>query len=149
MLIPHNIGVSGSLKPNEGRMKSTVADWLKVFVLLLDEAAAVVLVLLVLWFFQIRIPLWVAIVFALLLGAFAFVVHKVVIPTFHTKQVTGSEGMIGLEGEVIESLTPHGVVHVGGEYWKAKSVGDDISAGEGVEVLRLNKLVLEVKRREQ
>jgi len=130
-------------------MKSTVRDWLKVFVLLSDEAAAVVLVLLVLWFCHIRIPLWVAIVFALLLGAFAFIVHKVVIPSFHAKQVTGSEGMIGLEGEVIESLTPHGVVRVGGEYWKAKSVDDDIPAGESVEILRLNKLVLEVKRREK
>jgi len=149
MLIPHNIGVSGSLKSDEERMKSTVADWLKVFVLLLDEAAAVVLVLLVLWFFQIRIPLWVAIVFALLLGAFAFIVHKVVIPSFHAKQVTGSEGMIGLEGEVIESLTPHGVVRVGGEYWKAKSADDDIPAGESVEILGLNKLILDVKRREK
>ena len=149
MLIPHNIGVNGSLKSDEERMKSTVRDWLKVLILLLDEAAAVVLVLLVLWFFQIRIPLWMAIVFALLLGAFAFIIHKVVIPSFHTKQVTGSEGMIGLEGEVIESLTPHGVVRVEGEYWKAKSVDDEIPAGESVEILGLNKLVLEVKRREQ
>jgi membrane-bound ClpP family serine protease len=137
------------LKSDEESMKSTVRDWLKVLLLLLDEAAAVVLVLLVLWIFHIRIPLWVAIVFALLLGAFAFIVHKVVVPSFHAKQVTGSEGMIGLEGEVVESLTPQGVVRVSGEYWKAKSVDDDIPAGESVEILGLNKLVLEVKRREQ
>jgi membrane-bound ClpP family serine protease len=149
MLIPHNIGVSGSLKSDEESMKSTVKDWLKILLLLLDEAAAFVLVLLVLWFFHIRIPLWVAIVFALLLGAFVFIVHKVVVPSFHAKQVTGSEGMIGLEGEVIESLTPHGVVHIGGEYWKAKSVDGEIPAGENVEILGLNKLVLKVKHREQ
>jgi len=130
-------------------MKRTIKDWLIVLILLLDEVAAVVLVLLVLWFFKIRIPLWIAIVAALLLGAFAFIVHKVVIPSFHMKQVTGSEGMIGLEGEVIQPLTPTGVVRVEGEYWKAKSVDDDIPAGESVEVLRLNKLVLEVKRKEQ
>ena len=130
-------------------MKRTIKDWLIVLILLLDEVAAVVLVLLVLWFFKIRIPLWIAIVAALLLGAFAFIVHKVVIPSFHMKQVTGSEGMIGLEGEVIQPLTPIGVVRVEGEYWKAKSVDDDILAGESVEVLRLNKLVLEVKRKEQ
>lgn len=130
-------------------MKRTIKDWLIVLILLLDEVAAVVLVLLVLWFFQIRIPLWVAIVLALLLGAFAFIVHKVIIPSFHMKQVTGSEGMIGLEGEVIEPLTPTGVVRVADEYWKAKSVDDDIPAGENVEVLRLNKLILEVKRKEQ
>lgn len=130
-------------------MKRTIKDWLIFLLLLLDEAAAIVLVLLALWFFQIRIPLWIAIIAALLLGAFAFIVHKVIIPSFHMKQVTGSEGMVGLEGEVIEPLTPTGVVRVAGEYWKAKSVDDDILAGENVEVLRLNKLVLEVKRKEQ
>jgi len=130
-------------------MKRTIKDWLIVLILLLDEAAAVVLVFLVLWFFQIRIPLWVAIVIALLLGTCVFITHKVIIPSFHMKQVTGSEGMIGLEGEVIESLTPHGVVRVEGEYWKAKSVDDDIPAGENVEILGLNKLVLEVKCKER
>lgn len=130
-------------------MKSTFKDWLKVLVLLLDEVVAIVLVLLALWFFHVRIPLAVAIIFALLIGAFLFITHRLIIPSFHVRQVTGSEGMIGLEGEVIEPLTPTGVVRVAGEYWKAKSVDDDIPTGENVEVLRLNKLVLEVKRKEQ
>ena len=130
-------------------MKRKIKDWLIVLVLLLDEAAAVALVLLVLWFFKISIPLWVAIVAALLLGVFIFITHKVIIPSFHRKRVTGSEGMIGIEGEVVEPLTPIGVVRVEGEYWKAKSVAEDIPAGENVEVLGLNKLVLVVKRKEQ
>ncbi len=128
-------------------MKRTIKDWLKVLILLLDEIAALVLVLLVLWFFKISIPLWVAIFGALLFGIFIFVVHKAIIPSFHRKQVTGSEGMIGLEGEVIEPLTPHGVVRVAGEYWKAKSAGDDIPVGENVEVLGLNRFILEVRRK--
>ena len=128
-------------------MKRSIKDWLLVLVLLLDEAAAVVLVLLVLWFFEISIPLSVAIVIALLLGTFVFITHKVIIPSFHKKQVTGSEGMIGLEGEVIEPLTPVGVIRVEGEYWKTKSVGEDIAAGEEVEILRINRLILEVKRK--
>ena len=130
-------------------MKRKIKDWLIVLVLLLDEAAAVALVLLVLWFFKISIPLWMVIVAALLLGAFIFITHKVIIPSFHRKRVTGSEGMIGLEGEVIEALTPIGVVRVEGEYWKAKSVDNDIPAGEDVEILGLSKLVLEVKRKER
>ena len=129
-------------------MKRTIKDWLMVMVLLLDEAVAVVLVLLVLWFLRIRIPLWIAIVIALLLGIFVFIIHKAVIPSFHKKQVTGSEGMIGLEGEVVEPLAPVGVIRVEGEYWKAKSVGEDIAAGENVEILELNRLTLEVKRKE-
>ena len=130
-------------------MKSTVKDWLKVLVLLLDEAAAVGLVLLVLGALGIEIPLPIAIVVALLLGALAFVIHKAVIPTFHKKQVTGAEGMIGLEGEVIESLAPVGVIMVGGEYWKAKSVGENIAVGEEVEILALDGLKLTVRLKDR
>ena len=128
-------------------MKKTIKDWLMVLVLLLDDAVALALVLLVLWALGIKIPLWVTIVIALLLGTFAFITHKVIIPSFHKKKVTGSEGMIGLEGEVIEPLAPVGVVKVGDEYWKAKSVGEKIEAGEEVEILGLRKLTLEVKHK--
>ncbi len=130
-------------------MKRTVKDWLIVLVLLLDEAVALVLVLLVLSFFNIRIPLWVTVVIVLLLGGFAFIVHKMIIPSFHKKPVTGSEGMIGLEGTVIKPLTPFGVIRIEGEYWKAKSVDENIAVGGEVEILRLNKLTLEVKCKEQ
>lgn len=114
-------------------------------VLLLDEAAVVALVLLILWALEIEIPLPIAIVAALLLGAVVFVTHKAIIPTFHKKQVTGAEGLIGLEGEVIEPLKSVGVIRVGGEYWKAKSVDKDIEAGEEVEILGVDGLTLRVK----
>ena len=130
-------------------MKRTIKDWLIVLVLLLDEVAALVLVLLVLSFFNIRIPLWVTVVIALLLGGFAFMTHKVIIPSFHKKRVTGSEGMIGREGTVIKPLTPFGLIRIEGEYWKAKSVDENIAVGEEVEILRLNRLTLEVKCKEQ
>ncbi len=124
-------------------------DWLKVLVLLLDEAVAIALVLVALWFLNISIPLWTAIVVALLIGAFAFAIHKLIIPSFHVRQVTGPEGMVGLVGEVKEPLRPDGVITVQGEYWKARSVAGEIPAGEEVEVLGLNKLVLEVKSKEE
>jgi len=130
-------------------MKRTIKDWLIVLVLLLDEVAALVLVLLVLSVFNIKIPLWVAIVIALLLGGFAFIAHKVIIPSFHKKRITGSEGMIGREGTVVKPLTPFGVIRIEGEYWKAKSIDDSIAVGEEVEILRLNRLTLEVKCKEQ
>jgi len=129
------------------RMKSTIKDWLKVLVLLLDEAAVVALVLLVLWVLKVEIPLPITIVTALLLGALIFVIHKAVIPTFHKKQITGAEGLIGLEGKVIEPLTPVGVIRVGDEYWKAKSVGENIAVGKEVEILALDGLRLMVKRK--
>jgi len=130
-------------------MKGTLKDWLKVLVLLLDDAAAVALVLLVLWFFKVRIPVSVAIFLGVLLGILVFVIHKMIIPSFHVKQVTGSEGMIGLAGEVIEPLKPDGTVRINGEYWKAKSVTGDIPAGTHVEVLGLKALVLEVRHKKK
>ncbi len=126
-------------------MKRIIKDWLIVLVLLLDEAVALGLVLLVLWFFGIRISLPMVIVIALLLGTFAFITHKMIIPSFHKRKVTGSEGMIGVKGEVTESLTPVGLIIVEGEYWKAKSVAGDIAVGEEVEILGLDKLTLEVR----
>lgn len=131
-------------------MLRSIKDWLMVGLLLLDEVAALVLVLLVLWFFKIRISFEIVIVIALLLGTFAFITHKVIIPSFHKRRVTGSEGMVGLVGEVIEPLAPVGVVRVEGELWKAKAVDeDDIAAGEDVEILRLKRLTLEVKRKDR
>ena len=130
-------------------MKRTIKGWLLILVLLLDDVAALVLVFLVLWFLGIKISLPIVIVIALLLGTFAFITHKVIIPSFHKKKVTGSEGMIGLEGEVIEPLMPVGVIRTKGEYWKAKAVGENIAVGEEVEILGLDRLMLMVKLKDQ
>jgi len=130
-------------------MNRTVKNWLIFLVLLIDEALALALVLLILWAFKIAISLPVAITLALLIGTSAFVFHKVVIPSFHKEQVTGWEGMVGQDARVVETLAPVGVVRVEGELWKAKSVEDDIEAGEDVEVLEVKKLSLEVKRKSQ
>jgi len=130
-------------------MKSNIKDWLKVLVLLLDEAAIVVVALLVIRFLKIEIPLPVTIVVVLVLGTLVFIVHKAVIPTFHKKQVTGSEGMIGLEGAVIEPLTPGGIIRVGDEYWKARSAGEDIAVGAEVEILGVKGLTLTVRLKDR
>ena len=130
-------------------MNRTIKGWLLILVLLLDDAAALVLVFLVLWFLGIKISLPIVIVIALLLGTFVFITHKVIIPSFHKKKVTGAEGMIGLEGEVVEPLMPVGVIQTKGEYWKAKAVGENIAVGEEVEILGLDRLMLMVKLKDQ
>ena len=127
--------------------KRSIKDWFIILVVLLDEVVVVALVFLVLWLLGIEIPLPVTITVALLLGALVFIMHKAVIPTLHKKKITGSEGMIGLTGIVIEPLTPMGVVRVSGESWKAKSVGDNIAVDEEVEVLELDGLTLKVSRK--
>jgi membrane-bound serine protease (ClpP class) len=91
----------------------------------------------------------VAVALALLFGVFIFIIHRAVLPSFRARQVTGREGMIGLEGKVVQPLVPKGVVRVEGEYWRARSVDGEIAAGETVEVIGLNKLVLEVRHKRQ
>ena len=130
-------------------MKRTVKDWLVILVVLLDEVIVVALVFLALWLLGVEIPLPVIIVTALLLGGIIFITYKLVIPALHKKRITGSDGMIGLEGTVIEPLTPVGAVRVEGENWKAKSVGENIAVGEEVEILGLEGLTLKVSRKSQ
>ncbi len=127
--------------------KRSIKDWLIILVVLLDEVIVVALVFLVLWLLGIEIPLPVTITVALLLGALVFIMHKAVIPTLHKKRITGSEGMIGLTGIVIEPLAPVGVIRVSGENWKAKTVGESIAVDEEVEVLGLEGLTLKVGRK--
>jgi membrane-bound ClpP family serine protease len=136
-------------KVNIKLIKRTVADWLKIIIFLLDDAVALFLIILLLRFMRIQIPLPIVILLAILVGAFVFIVHKAIIPDFRRKPVTGQEGMIGLEGRVIKTLTPVGTVIVGGEYWWAKSVNGNIGIGESIEIVGVDRLTLKVKRKDQ
>ncbi len=124
--------------------KRTFGDWLKVLVLLLDEAVVLVLIFLVLHFLGVQIPLSIAIFVALPIAVIVFIVHIKVIPSFRWKQVTGREGMIGIQGEVVQPLTPIGTIRIKGENWKAESVGDYIEVGKNVEVVEIEGLKLRV-----
>ncbi|MFC1963505.1 NfeD family protein [Chloroflexota bacterium] len=126
-----------------------MTDWGKVLVLLLDEAVVVVLVIVVLKAFAIRIPLPVTIALALVFGILVFIIHRAIIPSLHWKPMSGSEGFMGARGKVVEPLTPVGTVMVKGELWRAKSIDDDMDVNEDVEIVGLNRLTLEVKRKEQ
>jgi len=128
-------------------IRRTITDWGKVLVLLLDEAAVLVVVILVLKFLGIRIPLPVTIPIVIMGGIFVFIIHIAVIPSFRRKIVTGREGMIGVQGRVVEPLTPIGVIFVKGEYWNAKSVDDNIEVDENVEIVGLDRLTLKVQRK--
>jgi membrane-bound ClpP family serine protease len=130
-------------------MKRSIKDWIIVLASLLDDVAIALLVLLVLWFFKIPISLPLVIFLVLFFVATVFIMHRLVIPALHKKIRTGSEGMIGLKGEVIEPLAPEGIVRVSGEYWKARAIGEDIAVGENVEIVGLDGLTLRVKHEKQ
>lgn len=130
-------------------LRRTISDWGKVLVLLLDEAAVLVLVVLGLRFFGIQIPLQITIPLAILVGILVFIIHVAVIPSFHRQQVAGREGMVGARGSVVTPLTPIGTIALMGEYWKARSIDVGIEAGEDVEVVGLEGLTLKVKHKPQ
>ncbi len=127
--------------------RRTIADWGKVLVLLLDEAAVLLLVIVTLRFFGIGIPLPVMIVLALILGILVFIIHVAIISSFHKRTVTGSEGMVGAQGRVVELLNPVGAIFVEGERWRAISLDDTIDVAENVEIVGVEGLTLRVKRR--
>ena len=129
-------------------IRQTITDWGKVLLLLLDEAAVLVVVILLLQFLGMQIPLPITITILIMVGILVFVIHIAMIPSFHRKQVTGREGIIGAQGRVVETLTPLGAITVKGEYWWAKSVDDNkIDVDENVEIVGLEGLTLKVKRK--
>jgi membrane-bound ClpP family serine protease len=128
-------------------MLQIITDWGKVLVLLLDEAVVIVAILLILHFLEIQIPLPIMIGGGIIISIFILITHIAVIPSFHRKQFTGREGMIGEQGRVVKPLTPVGTITINGEYWSARSVEDSIEADENVEIVGLEGLTLKVKRK--
>ena len=130
----------------KGEMSSRKA-WLLVLVSLLDDAILLGLIILGLWYFDVEISWPLIVILALVAVVLFFVIHRAVIPSLRRCGVTGAEGMVGQKGEVTAALTPAGVVRVSGEYWQAKSIDGDIKEGDEVEIVSVDRLQLEVKRR--
>ena len=127
---------------------SGMKAWLIVLVALIDDVAVLALLFIILWAFDVNIPLYLLIIIGLLAGTLIFFIHRAIVPSLRRKKIAGKEGMIGLIGEVTQPLNPQGVIKVGDEYWKAKSLSGDIDVGEEVEVINIDGLSLEVKRQE-
>jgi membrane protein implicated in regulation of membrane protease activity len=125
---------------------STLKAWLIVLVSFIDDAAILALVFLGLWFFKVKITWMIILIVALVMVAFVFIMHKAVIPSLRRRRVTGAEGMFGMTGTVTETCRPKGRVKIGDENWQAKSVEGNIDIGEDIEVVGIDRLVLEIKK---
>ena len=126
---------------------STRKAWTIVLLSLIDDIVILAVVIGILWYFKIELPWWAMIAIGLALGSYIFFRTWAVLPSVRRRKITGSEGMIGMVGEVTESLKPTGVVRVAGESWHAESIEGQIDIGEEVEVLAIYRLRLEVKRK--
>ncbi len=130
----------------KGEMSARKA-WLIVAISFLDDIAILALIFLGLWFFDVKITWTIILIVGLVIVFFVLIMHKAVIPSLRRKKVTGSEGMIGMTGEVTGPCCPKGTIKVHGEYWKAISVEGDIAINEEIEVVGIDRLVLEVRRK--
>jgi membrane-bound ClpP family serine protease len=127
---------------------STLKAWLIIAASLIDDAVVLALLLLGLWYFGVKITWSIILVIAAVMIVFVFIMHKAVVPALRRRKVNGAEGMIGMIGKVTEPLQPAGTVKIKGEYWKAKSVDGEIKMGDDVEVLGIDGLNLEVRKKQ-
>jgi membrane-bound ClpP family serine protease len=130
------------------KRESGIKAWVIVLVALIDDIAVLALVFLLLWAFDVDIPLYLLIIIGLAVGTFVFFTHRAIVPNLRRRKLSGREGMVGLTAEVVEELNPLGVVKVNDEYWKARSLSGDVAAGEEVEIISIEGLRLEVNRQQ-
>jgi membrane-bound serine protease (ClpP class) len=62
---------------------------------------------------------------------------------------TGKEALIGSKGIATSDLKPEGEIRVMGEFWKATAKDTQIAAGQAVEVVGMDGMLLVVKPTEQ
>ncbi len=79
----------------------------------------------------------------LVLG-FTFFVVRFGVKALRSRTTTGSEGMVGMIGLAKTNLSPDGKIFVHGELWNAVSA-DSVSAGQEIEVTKIEGLTLHVK----
>jgi len=127
---------------------SALKAWLMVLASLIDDVAVLVLIFLGLWYFHVKITWPLILIIAVLMAAFVFMMHQAIIPSLRRRKVTGAEGMIGVIGKVTETLKPVGTVKIKDEYWQAKSIEGEIQVGSTVEVMGIDGLQLEVRKKE-
>lgn len=95
-----------------------------------------------------KIPLSFILPLAAVIGVWnVFVLGKIIQIRIKRPQ-TGTEGLIGKEGQAHTDIKEKGKVFIHGELWNAKSK-KQISQGESVEVTKVNGMTLEVKKKEE
>jgi len=81
------------------------------------------------------------------ISAFLIIVIRAVYAAHRAKPVTGTAGMVGTTGTVIEDLNPGGLVKTHGEIWKAESSDNGrIIKGSIVKIISVDGMVLKVKK---
>ena len=112
---------------------------------ILEEAALAAGVIWGLPRLNIRIPLWGLILAMIAWAAYSIITYRMGSRALKVKQVVGLEDMIGCKGEVVNQLSPEGMVRIKGELWAARSAGGELSKGIQVIVVAQQRLKLIVR----
>jgi membrane-bound serine protease (ClpP class) len=94
----------------------------------------------------VAVALWVILLVAGLIAAFAVAGFYLALRTRKTPVTTGQEGLIGRMAEVRKRLDPEGMVFVEGALWRAVSEDGEVETGEYVRVTGIYELRLTVRR---
>ncbi len=78
-------------------------------------------------------------------GILSLLLAWIVFRALRRRPTTGREGLIGEKGKALSAIKGQGEVFVHGEIWKAMSE-EDIQEGDIVEVIRVDGLVLKVRK---
>jgi membrane protein implicated in regulation of membrane protease activity len=125
----------------------TFKAWLWVLASLIDEMVILALIFLGLWLFHVEITWWLVVIVVAVMAVYALIMHRAIVPLIRRRIIHGAEGMVGMTGIATESCKPAGTVKICGEFWKAKAVRGAINKGEDVEVVGINGLCLEVRKK--
>lgn len=98
------------------------------------------------WGVALRVSASVIVSTVALFGAFITLVIWKAISAHMKKVIVGAEGMIGRVAVAHTALTPRGTVLMDGSFWNAESVNGYVRAGERVEVVAVDGLLLRVRR---
>jgi membrane-bound ClpP family serine protease len=108
-----------------------------------DEILVVILVISLIFYFQIDILID-AVLLLVLFIITSFAVY-IFLPQFR-QPATGSEGMVGMRATTLDPLNPSGKVKVRGEIWSATSLNGVIEKDEEVIVVKVSSLQLFVRK---
>jgi membrane-bound ClpP family serine protease len=114
---------------------------------LLDEALILGLLLWGLPKLGIDIPIPVIVILMVIFALYAITTFRLGTRILKLKPLAGLTDMTSMEGRVVKTLNPAGLVRIGGEIWKAQSAIGTVEAGVDVIVLAQNGLKLTVKRK--
>jgi membrane-bound ClpP family serine protease len=114
---------------------------------LLDEALIIGVLLWGLPQLGINVPMPIIITAVILFAAFAVFSFKLGSRVLKMKPLPGQTDFTGMEGTVVSTLRPKGIVKIEGELWEARSLEGIIEIGARILVVNRKGLKLGVKKK--